>query len=100
MASINCMGVPVGPEVLACVSASTEYVIGWYLIVTIMTILFFRLNRETMSDRLTATLFVGVIITMLGTIRGMLFPTSYFPYLLVAFVIVVVASIVSRGRNP
>lgn len=65
-------------QALACVSAQTDYIIGYVLLILLISMLFFKLQGEPTRERMAAILFFTAIVTAMGAIQEMLFPTYWF----------------------
>jgi len=75
---IDCSGVPAGAESIACISAQTGYMVGYVLLLLIAAVIFFRLEREPVRQRMAAMLLVVAFVSALGAIRNLLFPDHFF----------------------
>lgn len=80
---IDCAGLTTGAPVLACYSSQTDYLIGWSLLILIGLIIFFNLAGEPMRLRLSVTMLSVSVLAMLGSVRGIFFPETYFIYTMV-----------------
>jgi hypothetical protein len=85
-ATINCEGARAGVEVLACISQSTDYLIGWFLIITVFLILYTRLVNSPNNERLASSLFGTLVVVLLGSVGGMFFPSNYVTYIVIAVI--------------
>jgi hypothetical protein len=78
MTMINCSGIAAGVPTLACISAATNYMLGYSILILLTGLLMFRLSAEPMKERMTAILFFTAIFTFMGAIQNMLFPDHFF----------------------
>jgi prepilin signal peptidase PulO-like enzyme (type II secretory pathway) len=75
---IDCRLVSAGVDNIACISAATDYNIGYVFIILLTAVLYFNLANNFPRERLATTLLVVSIVIMLGTVRNMLFPDHFF----------------------
>lgn len=74
----ECAGLLAGIPVLACISEQTNYVLGYVLLVLLAAVLFYSLARELTHERMAAIMLVLAIVTAIGTVEQMLFPSHFF----------------------
>lgn len=67
-----------GVQALACVSAQTDYIIGYVILILLISMLYFKLQGEPSRERFASILFFIAIVTAMGAIEQMLFPTYWF----------------------
>jgi len=72
-----CTGVS-GVGALSCISANTNYVPGYVFLLLVFAVMFFRLSREGMRERMAATFLVVALISAIGSYESMLFPEQFF----------------------
>lgn len=74
---ISCPGVE-GIAALACISEQTNYIIGYVLILLLVGMFFYKLQGEPTKERFASIMFFIAIVTAMGAVEQMLFPTYYF----------------------
>jgi len=95
MAMIYCPDV-FGVEALACISSQTNYILGYLFLIMFVGALYFNLSREPTRERLASIGLVTAIVTALGAVKEMLFPTEFFIVAVVLAIGAVVMLIVRR----
>lgn len=74
---ISCPGLG-GIDALACVSQQTSYIPGYILLILAVALLYFRLEREPTRERFASIMLFVAVLTAMGAIQEMLFPTGWF----------------------
>lgn len=92
---ISCPGV-YGVDSLACISAQTNYILGYLLLILLVSVIYFRLHREPTRERFAAVMILATIVTAMGSIKEMLFPNTFFIVALVLGIGAVVLLIVRK----
>lgn len=82
---ISCPGVT-GVASLACISEQTSYLPGYIFLVLVLALLYFRLEREPTRERFASIMLFLAIVTAMGAVNEMLFPTPWFVVAAVLFV--------------
>lgn len=67
-----------GVASLACISSQTQYILGYTFLVLITATLYFSLSREPTRERLASILLFLAMVTAMGAVQEMLFPTRFF----------------------
>jgi len=83
---IDCFGVPAGIQSLACLSAEANYLPGYIFLVLLISILFFSLARDAPRERMAAVMLVVAVVTAIGSVEQVLFPSHFFVVSAVLFI--------------
>lgn len=74
---ISCPGVT-GVAAMACISSQTDYILGYTFLVLLVATLYFSLEREPTRERFASIMLFIAVVTAMGAVQEMLFPTRFF----------------------